>query len=115
MNWHPPVPASAVDSSGQTWQIRRAWPDKTVGDYNLEVTAPEFIARGHAGVRGVPQYPGCGEGPGVQEAFDLCAAFGGHNCTARPEDFDVASIGPDDGAHVRPIGHELPVPGLRPQ
>ncbi|MFE4227970.1 phosphotransferase [Arthrobacter sp. NPDC056886] len=52
MNWHPPVPASAVDSSGQIWQIRRAWPDKTVGDYNLEVTAPEFTARGQAGVRG---------------------------------------------------------------
>jgi hypothetical protein len=47
MNWHPPVPASAVDSSGQTWQIHRAWPDKTVGDYILEVTAP-----GRTGVRG---------------------------------------------------------------
>ncbi|MFF2246690.1 phosphotransferase [Arthrobacter sp. NPDC058130] len=47
MNWHPPVPASAVDSSGQTWQIRRAWPDKTVGDYISEVIAP-----GQAGVRG---------------------------------------------------------------
>ena len=47
MNWHPPVPPSAVDSSGQTWQIHRAWPDKTVGDYLLEVTAP-----GQAGVRG---------------------------------------------------------------
>ena len=47
MNWHPPVPPSAVDSSGQTWQIQRAWPDNTVGDYVLEVIAP-----GQAGVRG---------------------------------------------------------------
>ena len=47
MNWHPPVPPSAVDSSGQTWQIHRAWPDNTVGDYVLEVIAP-----GQAGVRG---------------------------------------------------------------
>lgn len=47
MTWLPPVPPSAVDSSGQTWQIHRAWPDKTVGDYILEVIAP-----GQAGVRG---------------------------------------------------------------
>jgi hypothetical protein len=47
MNWRSPVPESAVDSSGQTWQIRRAWPDKTVRDYVLEVTAA-----GQAGVRG---------------------------------------------------------------
>jgi aminoglycoside/choline kinase family phosphotransferase len=47
MNWHSPVPPSAVDSSGQTWQIHRAWPDKAVGDYLLEVVAP-----GRAGVRG---------------------------------------------------------------
>lgn len=47
MSWLPPVPPSAVDSAGQTWGIRRAWPDKTVGDYILEVMAP-----GRAGVRG---------------------------------------------------------------
>ena len=47
MSWLPPVPPSAVDSSGRTWQIHRAWPDKTVGDYILEVIAP-----GQAGVRG---------------------------------------------------------------
>ena len=46
MNWLPPVPKSAVDNSGRTWQVHRAWPDKTPGDY---------IAGGHdagrAGVR----------------------------------------------------------------
>ena len=47
MNWRSPVPESAVDSSGQTWQIRRAWPDRTVRDYVLEV-----VAAGQAGVRG---------------------------------------------------------------
>jgi aminoglycoside/choline kinase family phosphotransferase len=47
MSWHPPVPPSAVDSSGQTWKIHRVWPDSTVGDYILEVVAP-----GQAGVRG---------------------------------------------------------------
>jgi aminoglycoside/choline kinase family phosphotransferase len=47
MSWLPPVPPSAVDATGQTWQIHRAWPDKTVGDYVLEVVAP-----GQAGVRG---------------------------------------------------------------
>jgi hypothetical protein len=47
MSWRSPVPPSAVDSSGQTWQIHRAWPDSTVGDYVLEV-----VAAGQAGVRG---------------------------------------------------------------
>lgn len=47
MSWHSQVPRSAVDSSGQTWKIHRVWPDRTVGDYILEVVAP-----GQAGVRG---------------------------------------------------------------
>ena len=47
MSWRSPVPRSAVDSSGQTWQIHRAWPDSTVGDYVLEV-----VAAGQPGVRG---------------------------------------------------------------
>jgi hypothetical protein len=47
VSWRSPVPRSAVDSSGQTWQIHRAWPDSTVGDYVLEV-----VAAGQAGVRG---------------------------------------------------------------
>ncbi len=47
MSWHSQVPRSAVDSSGQTWKIHRVWPDRTVGDYILEVIAP-----GQAGVRG---------------------------------------------------------------
>lgn len=46
MNWLPPVPLSAVDNSGRTWQIHRAWPDKTPGDYILEVLTP-----GRTGVR----------------------------------------------------------------
>lgn len=46
MNWLPPVPPAAVDNSGRTWQVHRAWPDKTPGDYILEVLAP-----GRAGVR----------------------------------------------------------------
>lgn len=47
MSWVPPVPPSAVDASGQTWQIHRAWPAFTPGDYVLEVLAP-----GQPGVRG---------------------------------------------------------------
>jgi len=47
MNWRPPVRRSAVDSSGQRWHVHRAWPDRTAGDYVLEVVAP-----GQAGVRG---------------------------------------------------------------
>ncbi len=46
MSWLPPLPKSAVDDSGRTWQVRRAWPDRTPGDYKLEVTAA-----GAAGVR----------------------------------------------------------------
>jgi hypothetical protein len=40
MNWLPPVPPTAVDKSGRTWQVHRAWPDKTPGDYILEVLTP---------------------------------------------------------------------------
>lgn len=47
MSWLPPVPQTAVDSSGRTWHIHRAWPDRIPGDYVLEVLAP-----GQPGVRG---------------------------------------------------------------
>ncbi|WP_427129081.1 phosphotransferase [Pseudarthrobacter sp. S9] len=47
MNWLPPVPMSAIDASGQTWEVHRAWPDFTPGDYILEVLKP-----GRPGVQG---------------------------------------------------------------
>ena len=47
MSWLPPVPPSAVDTSGRTWEVHRAWPDLTAGGYVLEVLAP-----GHPGVQG---------------------------------------------------------------
>jgi hypothetical protein len=47
MNWLPPVPPSAVDPSGRTWEVHRAWPDFTPGDYVLEVLTP-----GRPGVQG---------------------------------------------------------------
>ena len=47
MSWLPPVPQTAVDESGRTWHIHRAWADRTPGDYALEVLAP-----GQQGVRG---------------------------------------------------------------
>ncbi|MGO4806970.1 hypothetical protein AB4089_17810 [Arthrobacter sp. 2MCAF15] len=47
MNWLPPVPPTAVDSSGQAWLVHRAWPAFTPGDYTLEVLIP-----GQPGVRG---------------------------------------------------------------
>ncbi|MEN3344136.1 MAG: hypothetical protein V7635_712, partial [Arthrobacter sp.] len=40
MNWPSPVPLSVDDNTGTTWQVRRAWPDKTPGDYVLEVLTP---------------------------------------------------------------------------
>ncbi len=40
MNWLPPVPASAVDTSGRTWAVHRAWPDLIAGGYVLEVVTP---------------------------------------------------------------------------
>lgn len=42
-----PVPASADDDTGTTWLIQRAWPDKTPGEFVLEVRTP-----GRPGVRG---------------------------------------------------------------
>jgi hypothetical protein len=47
MSWLPPVPQTAVDESGRTWHIHRAWADRIPGDYALEVVAP-----GQQGVRG---------------------------------------------------------------
>jgi hypothetical protein len=47
MDWTSPVPLSADDETGATWQVRRAWPAKTPGDYVLEVLTP-----GRPGVRG---------------------------------------------------------------
>ena len=47
MSCLPPVPQTAVDNFGRTWHIHRAWPDRTPGDYALEVLTP-----GQPGVRG---------------------------------------------------------------
>ena len=50
MNWSSPIPLSATDETGTTWQILRAWPfstPPTPGDYTLEVRTPE-----RPGVRG---------------------------------------------------------------
>lgn len=47
MNWLPPVPPSAVDTAGRTWDVHRAWPDLTAGGYVLEVVRP-----GWPGVQG---------------------------------------------------------------
>lgn len=46
MSWHPPVPIAVRDTEGTQWRVLRAWPDKTAGDYIMEVVAPE-----RAGVR----------------------------------------------------------------
>lgn len=47
MNRVAPVPASAVDDAGRSWEVHRAWPDFTAGDYVLEVLRP-----GRPGVQG---------------------------------------------------------------
>ncbi|KRE67378.1 hypothetical protein ASG92_15385 [Arthrobacter sp. Soil736] len=47
MDWPSPVPASADDDTGTSWLIQRAWPDKTPGEFVLEVRTP-----GRPGVRG---------------------------------------------------------------
>ncbi len=47
MDWTSPVPLTADDDTGTTWHVRRAWPGKRPGDYDLEVSAP-----GRPGVRG---------------------------------------------------------------
>lgn len=47
MSGLPPVPRTAVDTTGRTWQVHRAWADRTPGDYVLEVVTP-----GESGVRG---------------------------------------------------------------
>jgi hypothetical protein len=47
VDWTSPVPMSADDGTGTSWQVRRAWPDETPGEYVLEVLTP-----GRPGVRG---------------------------------------------------------------
>jgi hypothetical protein len=47
MGWTCLVPLSADDDTATTWQVRRAWPDKTPGEYVLEV-----LTAGRPGVRG---------------------------------------------------------------
>ncbi|MCU1553697.1 MAG: Phosphotransferase enzyme family [Arthrobacter sp.] len=47
MTWSSPIPPSATDEAGTTWQILRAWPYRMPGDYTLEVRAA-----GRPGVRG---------------------------------------------------------------
>ena len=46
MSWQPPVPSSACEGSGQQTHVVRAWPDKSAGDYILEIATP-----GRQGVR----------------------------------------------------------------
>ena len=45
MDWTSPVPLSADDDTGTTWQVRRAWPEKTPGRYVLEVLTPGTARR----------------------------------------------------------------------
>ena len=47
MDWPSPVPTSADDDTGTSWLVQRAWPDKTPGEFVLEVLTP-----GRLGVRG---------------------------------------------------------------
>lgn len=47
IDWTSPVPLSVRDAAGTSWQVRRAWPHRTPGDYVLEVLTP-----GMPGVRG---------------------------------------------------------------
>ncbi|MGY2744939.1 phosphotransferase [Arthrobacter sp. UYCu723] len=47
MDWPSPVPTSADDDTGTSWLVQRAWPDKTPGEFVLEVLTP-----GRPGVRG---------------------------------------------------------------
>jgi hypothetical protein len=47
MSWPSPIPLSATAETGSTWQILRAWPHTTPGDYTFEVRTP-----GTPGVRG---------------------------------------------------------------
>jgi hypothetical protein len=46
-SWPSSVPASADDGTGTSWLVQRAWPEKTPGEFVLEVLAP-----GLPGVRG---------------------------------------------------------------
>ncbi|MCB5275632.1 hypothetical protein BJG92_03183 [Arthrobacter sp. SO5] len=41
MSWHPPVPAVIRDSKDRPWQVIRAWPQATAGDYVMEVSTPD--------------------------------------------------------------------------
>lgn len=47
MEWPSPVPTTADDDTGTSWMVQRAWPDKTPGEFVLEVLTP-----GRPGVRG---------------------------------------------------------------
>src|SRR6478735_11392590 len=47
MDWPSAVPASADDDTGTSWLVQRAWPEKTPGEFVLEVRTPEV-----PGVRG---------------------------------------------------------------
>ena len=46
MNWQPPVPTAGRDGSGRQVRVVRAWPDKSAGDYILEMSTA-----GRSGVR----------------------------------------------------------------
>lgn len=50
MNWHPEIPLDLTDSAGMPWQVRRAWPEKSAGEYSVEVIPGPSPAgpRGHA-------------------------------------------------------------------
>ncbi|MEO5780945.1 phosphotransferase [Arthrobacter oryzae] len=37
MSWHPDIPLQLTDAAGALWQVRRAWPEKSAGEYSVEV------------------------------------------------------------------------------
>ncbi len=60
MTWHPDIPLQVEDAAGTLWQVRRAWPEKSAGEYSVEVFLP--AAPAPAGLETPPDAPAAKRG-----------------------------------------------------
>jgi len=100
MGWSSPVPAFADDETGASWLVQRAWPEKTPGEFVLEV-----LTSGRPGVRGVHLRHGQFElipldDPGLPalraeaQQGELISYWPYHQAVVRAEDRYIKIFGP---------------------
>jgi hypothetical protein len=83
--WTSPVPLSVDKAAGTTWQVRRAWPHSTPGEYVLEVLTPGMP---------VVREPACGRDDSISYRWMIRSCL---PCKRKRNRVSSSLIGPTTG------------------